>query len=177
MNTSYGNDAKNRARIAGEGVVLHPADAAARGLAEGDIARLANDQGELLLVVHVADKAPPGVAIAVKGAWPKLEASKAQRQHPACRPQGRHGREHRGPRYRGHRDRGRVTAGAGAGSCAAGVAALALKAVMVGEGRPSTSLFPGEWRPAPRGSDRPPPFSSCSGLSRASTSYRPRRGR
>jgi len=74
MNTSYGNDAKNRARIAGEGVVLHPADAAARGLAEGAIARLANDQGELLLPVHVADKAPRGVAIAVKGAWPKLDA-------------------------------------------------------------------------------------------------------
>src|SRR5262249_18268851 len=72
MNTNYGNGAKNRARIVGEGVVLHPVDAAARGLAEGAIARLANDQGELLLPVHVADKALPGVAIAVKGAWPKL---------------------------------------------------------------------------------------------------------
>ena len=57
-----------------EGRNLHPTDAAARGLAEGAIARLANDQGELLLPVHVADKAPPGVAIAVKGAWPKLDA-------------------------------------------------------------------------------------------------------
>jgi anaerobic selenocysteine-containing dehydrogenase len=76
MNTSYGNDAKNRAKIAGEGLVLHPADAAALGLVEGAIARLANDQGDLLLPVHIAETAPRGVAIAVKGAWPKLDAQR-----------------------------------------------------------------------------------------------------
>ncbi len=72
MNTSYGNNAKNREKIAQEGVVLHPADAAARGLREGSIARLANGEGEILLPVHVADRTPQGVALAVKGAWPKL---------------------------------------------------------------------------------------------------------
>ena len=72
MNTSYGNDAKNRQKVAEEGVVLHPADAAALGLSDGAMARLANDQGEILLPVHIAARTPRGVALAVKGAWPKL---------------------------------------------------------------------------------------------------------
>jgi anaerobic selenocysteine-containing dehydrogenase len=76
MNTSYGNDAKNGEKLAAEGVVLHPADAAARGLSEGAIARLANEEGEILLPVHVAERTPRGVALAVKGAWPKLSSQR-----------------------------------------------------------------------------------------------------
>jgi anaerobic selenocysteine-containing dehydrogenase len=72
MNTSYGNDPHNEAKIEAEGVTLHPADAAGRGLVEGAMARLANEAGEMLMPVHVDAKAPPGVALAVKGAWPKL---------------------------------------------------------------------------------------------------------
>jgi anaerobic selenocysteine-containing dehydrogenase len=73
MNTSYGNDPRNEAKIEAEGVTLHPADAAGRGLVEGAMARLANETGEMLMPVHVDAKAPPGVALAVKGAWPKLQ--------------------------------------------------------------------------------------------------------
>jgi anaerobic selenocysteine-containing dehydrogenase len=76
MNTSYGNEPKNRAKMGAEGVTLHPADAASRGLAEGALARLANEQGEIVLPVHVAPKLPPGVALAPKGAWPKLEGQR-----------------------------------------------------------------------------------------------------
>jgi len=76
MNTSYGNDPRNETRIEAEGVTLHPADAAGRGLAEGAMARLANESGEMLLPVHVDAKAPPGVALAVKGAWPKLQGGR-----------------------------------------------------------------------------------------------------
>jgi anaerobic selenocysteine-containing dehydrogenase len=35
-------------------------------------ARLANEDGEILLPVHVAGRVPRGVALAPKGAWPKL---------------------------------------------------------------------------------------------------------
>ncbi len=73
MNTSYGNDPRNRGKLAAEGLTLHPEDAAARGLSEGALARLSNEAGELLLPVHVAAKVPPGVALASKGAWPKLD--------------------------------------------------------------------------------------------------------
>ncbi|HKF63174.1 MAG TPA: molybdopterin-dependent oxidoreductase [Dongiaceae bacterium] len=73
MNTSYGNDPHNEAKIEAEGVTLHPADAAGRGLVEGAMARLANEAGEMVMPVHVDAKAPPGVALAVKGAWPKLQ--------------------------------------------------------------------------------------------------------
>ncbi len=72
MNTSYANDAKNRQKVDEEGVVLHPEDAAALGLAEGAMARLSNAQGEILMPVHIAPRTPRGVALAVKGAWPKL---------------------------------------------------------------------------------------------------------
>jgi anaerobic selenocysteine-containing dehydrogenase len=73
MNTSYGNEPHNEAKLASEGITLHPEDAAARGLVEGAMARLSNDTGELLMPVHVDAKAPPGIALAVKGAWPKRQ--------------------------------------------------------------------------------------------------------
>jgi anaerobic selenocysteine-containing dehydrogenase len=76
MNTSYGNDLKNREKIAGEGVTLHPADAESRGLVEGALARLANEEGEILLPVHLAARVPPGVALAAKGSWPKLDGQR-----------------------------------------------------------------------------------------------------
>ena len=73
MNTSYGNDPRNQEKIAEEGVTLHPDDAASRGLAEGELACLANEEGEILLPVHVASKIPSGAALAMKGAWPKRQ--------------------------------------------------------------------------------------------------------
>jgi anaerobic selenocysteine-containing dehydrogenase len=72
MNTSYANDTKVREKVAQEGVVLHPEDAAALGLKEGSLARLSNEEGEIVMPVHVALRTQRGVALAVKGAWPKL---------------------------------------------------------------------------------------------------------
>src|SRR5262249_32805314 len=71
MNTSYGNDPHNEAKIEAEGVTLHPADAAGRGLVEGAMARRARGRGGRVMPVHGAAKAPPGVALAVRGAWHK----------------------------------------------------------------------------------------------------------
>ena len=45
MNDSFTNDAKIALRIGAATVGLHPADAAERGLAEGDLAALTNDTG------------------------------------------------------------------------------------------------------------------------------------
>ena len=72
MNTSYANDARNHDKVADEGVVLHPDDAAALGLNDGALVRLSNEQGEIVMPLHVAARTPKGVALAVKGAWPKL---------------------------------------------------------------------------------------------------------
>lgn len=71
MNTTYGNDPANRVKIDEIGVTLHPQDAEERGLEEGMTARLANEEGEILLPVHVGGRVLRGVALAPKGAWPK----------------------------------------------------------------------------------------------------------
>lgn len=53
--------------------VLHPDDAAERGLAEGQKVRLFNDRGEIGLILHVRDEVQPGV-ILVPGQRPDGEA-------------------------------------------------------------------------------------------------------
>ncbi|PSK88949.1 biotin/methionine sulfoxide reductase [Murinocardiopsis flavida] len=57
-------------KVAGrEPVRLHPDDAAARGLRDGDTARLFNDRGACLTGVTVSDAVRPGVAQLSTGAW------------------------------------------------------------------------------------------------------------
>jgi anaerobic selenocysteine-containing dehydrogenase len=53
--------------------ILHPADAAARGLTDGQKIRLFNDLGEVGLMLHVRDEVQPGV-ILVPGQRPDTEA-------------------------------------------------------------------------------------------------------
>ncbi|MFZ5781081.1 MAG: molybdopterin-containing oxidoreductase family protein [Pseudomonadota bacterium] len=53
--------------------VLHPQDAAARGLVQGDAVRLFNDRGEVGLVLQVSDEIQPGVVL-VPGQRPTGEA-------------------------------------------------------------------------------------------------------
>ncbi|WP_256354501.1 molybdopterin dinucleotide binding domain-containing protein [Variovorax sp. dw_308] len=52
-----------------ERITLHAADAAARGLADGDIVRVFNSRGEFLAALHIADDLMSGVAIIATGAW------------------------------------------------------------------------------------------------------------
>jgi anaerobic selenocysteine-containing dehydrogenase len=73
MNSSYGNDARIAALAGGPRIILHPDDAAGRGLAEGDLAAVANETGALLLPVHCDPLLPPGVALSPKGAWPQAQ--------------------------------------------------------------------------------------------------------
>jgi biotin/methionine sulfoxide reductase len=57
-------------KIAGrEPVRLHPADAAARGLRDGDLVRIFNDRGACLAGLAVDDAVRPGVAQLSTGAW------------------------------------------------------------------------------------------------------------
>lgn len=52
-----------------EPVWLHPDDAAARGLSEGQVVRVFNDRGALLAGVRVSEAMRPGVVQLATGAW------------------------------------------------------------------------------------------------------------
>jgi anaerobic selenocysteine-containing dehydrogenase len=72
MNTSFANDRKISGRIGRPTIGLHPEDAAARALRDGDEARVQSRGGELTLAVSVTDIVPRGVAYSPKGRWPKI---------------------------------------------------------------------------------------------------------
>ena len=77
MNSSYGNDATVRERMGPATAILHPEEAAARGLAEGQEVMLENETGRLPLIVSISEEAPPGTVLVHKSRWPKGEASGA----------------------------------------------------------------------------------------------------
>ena len=70
MNSTFGARAEVDAQT---GVaVMHPADAARRGIESGDTVRLRNDRGECLLRAEVAATVAQGVVSAPSVRWPKL---------------------------------------------------------------------------------------------------------
>jgi anaerobic selenocysteine-containing dehydrogenase len=73
MNDSYANDLQVRRALGAPRVTVHPEDARALGLVDGEPVRLSNETGEIVLRVSVSDVVAPGVALAHKGHWPKLE--------------------------------------------------------------------------------------------------------
>ena len=77
LNSELGNDPRVRAKLGPADVFIHPAEAAARGLAPGAPVVLANECGRLPLALAVSDIVPPGVALVHKGRWPKLDPSGA----------------------------------------------------------------------------------------------------
>lgn len=52
-----------------EPVVIHPQDAAARGIADGDVVRLFNDRGACLAGARLSESVRPGVVVLATGAW------------------------------------------------------------------------------------------------------------
>jgi len=48
---------------------MHPDDASARGLHDGDRVKVWNDLGEVHLVLEITDGVPAGVVCSLKGAW------------------------------------------------------------------------------------------------------------
>ncbi len=77
MNSSYGNDPKIAEKLGPATVVLHPSDAAARGIADGDSVELTNATGSLTMSACVAPVIPAGVALTHKSRWPKLSSQRA----------------------------------------------------------------------------------------------------
>jgi anaerobic selenocysteine-containing dehydrogenase len=77
LNDSFANVEKISTRVGRATIALHPADAAERGLAEGDEAAVFNETGRLSLSVRLSGALPRGVALAHKGRWPKREAGHA----------------------------------------------------------------------------------------------------
>ena len=58
------------AKVAGrEALWIHPSDAAARGIVQGDTVRLFNDRGACLAGARLSDSVRPGVLILPTGAW------------------------------------------------------------------------------------------------------------
>ncbi len=56
-----------------EPVTLHPHDAKARGIADGDLVRVWNQRGQVLAGAVVSEGIKPGVICIHQGAWPDLE--------------------------------------------------------------------------------------------------------
>jgi anaerobic selenocysteine-containing dehydrogenase len=50
-------------------LLMHPRDAAARGLADGAEVKVWNERGEVILPLEVTDDIAPGVVASEKGAW------------------------------------------------------------------------------------------------------------
>jgi anaerobic selenocysteine-containing dehydrogenase len=71
--TAFSGNATLRRRAGAPECVLHPDDAAARGLRDGETVRLVNDLGEVRLQLRVSDEVGPGVAF-VPGQRPSDEA-------------------------------------------------------------------------------------------------------
>jgi biotin/methionine sulfoxide reductase len=65
-----------------EPVRIHPDDAAARGIAGGDVVRLFNDRGACLAGAVISDALRPGVVQLATGAWYDPEDKTAD--HPLC---------------------------------------------------------------------------------------------
>jgi anaerobic selenocysteine-containing dehydrogenase len=71
MNSSFVNDPKIARRLGPPTVTLNPDDAAASGVADGDLADLSTEVGSLRARVAIDSRALRGVASCPKGHWPK----------------------------------------------------------------------------------------------------------
>ena len=75
MNFSFANETEIARRLGAADIALHPSDAAASRLREGDLARISNETGEIVLPVRISDDVRPGVALSYKGRWPRRESA------------------------------------------------------------------------------------------------------
>jgi anaerobic selenocysteine-containing dehydrogenase len=77
MNDSFANDSRIERKLGEAWVAMHPDDARARDLREGDAVRLSNATGSLRLRLRVSDEVLRGVLLSPKGRWPKREPTGA----------------------------------------------------------------------------------------------------
>jgi len=69
LNANYGGFRAHQPSTGAPTLQIHPADAAARGIGEGDVARVYNDRGELTLGVEISDDVQPGLVAIPFGWW------------------------------------------------------------------------------------------------------------
>jgi anaerobic dimethyl sulfoxide reductase subunit A len=72
---SQGSNIPAVRRKAAHALVMHPQDAAARGITDGDTVRLFNAQGESHIRVQVTEDITPGAECLPEGVWAALNAS------------------------------------------------------------------------------------------------------
>ncbi|MBI3147588.1 MAG: molybdopterin oxidoreductase family protein [Betaproteobacteria bacterium] len=72
LNSSFGHLPRFREEEGGPRLELHPEDATARGLADGDELRIFNDRGEFGAQLRITDRVRPGVAMSPSIWWRKL---------------------------------------------------------------------------------------------------------
>ncbi|MGC5020207.1 molybdopterin-containing oxidoreductase family protein [Micromonospora sp. DT47] len=72
MNSTFASLPWHRDRTGPPRIHLHPDDAAARRLTDGDLARVHNDRGAFLATVAVDDATRPGLAFTYKAYWARL---------------------------------------------------------------------------------------------------------
>ncbi len=71
LNSSFGNLAFQRQVQKEPTVVIHPDDAAARGIGDGDPVRIFNDRGEFSVLARLDGAVLPGVVVSSVGGWRK----------------------------------------------------------------------------------------------------------
>jgi anaerobic selenocysteine-containing dehydrogenase len=72
LNSSYGGLERHRKAEVEPRLDLSPYDAAARGIADGEMVRVHNDRGSVLLRARVGDRVRPGVCSMPSGWWASL---------------------------------------------------------------------------------------------------------
>jgi len=71
-----------QAKIAGrEPIMIHPEDAALRGIVAGDIVEVASPRGRLLAGANVTQRVRPGVVVIYEGAWVDIDAEEGLDLH------------------------------------------------------------------------------------------------
>ena len=64
-----------------EPMLIHPSDAAARGIEDGSVARVFNDRGECLAGVRISDDVRRGVVVLPTGAWYDPQTPRGLERH------------------------------------------------------------------------------------------------
>jgi anaerobic selenocysteine-containing dehydrogenase len=81
LNSTFANGRRQAAAQPQPFVVVHPADAEVRGLADGALARVFNDRGSFVACVRISDDAPAGAVVSPmgwwNGAWPQGRSCQA----------------------------------------------------------------------------------------------------
>jgi anaerobic dimethyl sulfoxide reductase subunit A len=74
VNSQFSDDPQLRAREP-QVLVIHPADAGRRGVADGALVRVFSPQGEVRVAARVSGDIMPGVVSLAAGVWPELDES------------------------------------------------------------------------------------------------------